>query len=53
MTLDEQNIQSVIGLVTKRYPNWSEFADPRFVKDEVGYKHAAIDQARTLLLSFQ
>ncbi|MCZ7664807.1 MAG: hypothetical protein M5U22_18645 [Thermoleophilia bacterium] len=39
----------LLSLVQATYPDWTGFADPRFVKDERGYKDAAAALAVSLL----
>ncbi len=46
---DDRKYQRMLELVRLRYPNWSGFSDPSFVKDEVEYKHRTITKAKELL----
>jgi hypothetical protein len=49
MTISQTKLDEVLALVRKKYPDWTGFADPRFVQDEVAYKQATIAKAKTLL----
>ena len=49
VSLEPEKVSELIALVRQSYPNWSGFADPDFVKDEVDYKQATISKARGLL----
>jgi hypothetical protein len=46
---DDRKYERMLELVRLRYPNWSGFSDPSFVKDEVEYKHRTITKAKELL----
>ena len=50
MALSNEKIEEIVSLMQKRFPNWSGFSDPEFVKDEVEYKQGTITKARELLL---
>lgn len=39
----------LLALIRKTFPGWTGFTDPRFVREEVTYKQAAIELARQLL----
>ncbi len=41
--------ERMLELVQLRYPSWSGFSDPAFVKDEVEYKHDTIDKAKEFI----
>ena len=49
MTLDHGKIDEMIALVRRRFPNWSNFSDPDFAKDEVDYKQATVAKAAELI----
>ncbi len=42
-------VERVVGLVRRRYPDWTGFEDTRFVKEEREYKQAAVRLLRELL----
>lgn len=41
--------RKLYDLILKAYPGWTGFTDPRFVKDEIGYKQKTIQKAKELL----
>ena len=45
MGLDRSVVDRLVELVCVVYPNWSGFADPRFLKEERDYKVAAVQKA--------
>ena len=49
MTLTQPKVKEILVLVRQRYPDWTGFADPDFMKDEVTYKQSTIAKARDLL----
>lgn len=49
MKLDQHKIDEMILLVCRWYPNWADFANPAFKKDEIDYKRITIAKAQDLL----
>ena len=49
MNLKQEKVEEMLLLIRQSYPNWTSFADPDFMADEVNYKHATIAKARELL----
>lgn len=49
MAIEQQNIEDMLTLIRKQYPDWDGFSHPNFVKDEIEYKQATISKARDLL----
>ena len=49
MILSKEKIENIIVLIKKEYPDWSGFAHPKFMKDEIDYKQSASLKARELL----
>jgi hypothetical protein len=46
---DGGKYERMLDLVRLRYPSWSGFSDPSFVKDEVEYKQKTIAKAKELI----
>lgn len=42
-------VEQIVQLIQRAYPDWSSFAHPKFVDDEIRYKRAAAEKARELL----
>jgi MoxR-like ATPase len=49
MALPRDQKEMLLSLVNQRYPDWAGFDDPRFVHDEIDYKHSSVEHARALL----
>ena len=49
MALSHQQVEDLVKLTRKKYPNWAGFADPKFIKDEIDYKRTAVTKASKLL----
>jgi len=49
MPLTEEQKARILELLRRSYPDWSGFSDPRFEKEEIAYKRAAIEKTRGLL----
>ncbi|MBN1323886.1 MAG: AAA family ATPase [Methanotrichaceae archaeon] len=49
MVLDEKTIAYMVSLVRKDFPDWSDFSDTTFIKEEREYKLQFILEARKLL----
>lgn len=48
-TLTSSQIDQIKKLVEQKFPDWTGFSDPRFIREEVDYKKGAIQKARELL----
>jgi len=44
-----QIIEQMLEVVNNKFPDWSGFDDPRFIKEETGYKRQASEKAKELL----
>lgn len=49
MLVTPDHTRQLLDLVKSYYPNWTGFGDPRFVEDEVTYKHETVRKAKDLL----
>ena len=49
MTISQEAYNKLHFLINKKFPNWEGFEDPRFVKEETGYKRSAVEKAKELL----
>ncbi|MCP4419727.1 MAG: restriction endonuclease, partial [Chloroflexi bacterium] len=47
--LSKWQVQELIQLIRKRYPDWQDFAHPDFMADEILYKQATIRKAQDWL----
>lgn len=49
MTIPDDRLSDVLTLFRKRYPKWTSFTDPGFVREEVEYKQGTVAKERNLL----
>lgn len=49
ITLTQTQIDQLLTLIRRRYPNWQSVHDSSFVADEIDYKQQAVDLMRTQL----
>ncbi|MGI5915017.1 MAG: hypothetical protein ACOX9A_01030, partial [Anaerolineae bacterium] len=49
MIIAPGHTQELLALLRIYYPDWAGFDNPRFVEDEVTYKHETVHKAQELL----
>ena len=49
MAIDSKRTEALLTLLHQQYPDWQGFTHKKFVADEIHYKRAASEKARTLL----
>jgi len=49
MAIKQEKAKELLSFLKKKFPDWESFSNPRFVKEEVDYKHLTIKKALDLL----
>ena len=49
MNIIKGQIEHLVALLQRRYPDWNGFDHPGFVQEEIDYKQAAVEKAAHLL----